>query len=147
MTSGGFLAYDKDSVDARPLTELPMLRLADQARDVRGWEIYGQDGHPLGTVVDLLVDIDRLSADALLVSPARSDDAGAMLVVPLHSLSPDRGSPRRMVPGEGMPPIAIRYQSTTRYALWVAIVAALIALAGWMLGFFEFMTLPRLRPG
>ena len=137
MSTGGFLAYDKDSFVARPLTELPMLRLADQARDVRGWEIYGQDGHRLGTVVDLLVDIDRLRADALLVSPAGSDDAGAMLVVPLRSLSPDCGSPRRMVPGEGMPPIAIRYQSTTRYALWVAIVAAMLALAGWMLGFFE----------
>jgi len=137
MSTGGFLAYDKDSVVARPLTELPMLRLADQARDVRGWEIYGQDGHRIGTVVDLLVDIDRLRADALLVSPAGSDDAGAMVVVPLHSLSPDRGSHRRMVPGEGMPPIAIRYQSTTRYALWVAIAAAMIALAGWMLGFFE----------
>jgi sporulation protein YlmC with PRC-barrel domain len=137
MSTGGFLAYDKDSVVARPLTELPMLRLADQARDVRGWEIYSQDGRPLGTVVDLLVDIDRLTADELLVSPAGSDDAGAMLVVPLHGLSPDRGSPRRMVPGEGMPPIAIQYQSTTRYALWGAIVAAIIALAGWMLGFFE----------
>ena len=137
MSTGGFLAYDKDSVDARPLAELPMLRLADQARDVRGWEIYGQDGHPLGTVVDLLVDVDRLSADALLVSPAGSDDADAMLVVPLHSLSPDRGSPRRMVPGEGMSPIAIRYQSTTRYAVWGVIAAAVIALAGWMLGFFE----------
>jgi sporulation protein YlmC with PRC-barrel domain len=137
MSSGGFRAYDKDSFVARPLTELPMLRLADQARDVRGWEIDDQDGHRLGTVVDLLVDIDRLSADALLISPAGSDDADAMLVVPLHSLSPDRGSPRRMVPGEGMPPIAIRYQSTTRYALWGAIAAAVIALAGWMLGFFE----------
>jgi hypothetical protein len=137
MSTGGFLAYDKDSFVARPLTELPMLRLADHARDVRGWEIDGHDGHRLGTVVDLLVDIDRLRADALLVSPAGSDDADAMLVVPLHSLSPDRGSPRRMVPGEGMPPIAIRYQSTTRYALWGAIAAAVIALAGWMLGFFE----------
>ena len=137
MSTGKFLVYDKDSVVARPLTELPMLRLADQARDVRGWEIDGQDGHRLGTVVDLLVDIDRLSADALLVSPAGSDDAGAMLVVPLQSLSPDRASSRRMVPGEGMPPIAIRYQSTTHYALWVAIAAAMIALAGWMLGFFE----------
>ena len=137
MSTSGFLAYDKDSVVARPLTELPMLRLADQARDVRGWQIYGQDGHRLGTVVDLLVDIDRLRADALLVSPAGTDDADAMLVVPLHSLSPDRGSHRRMVPGEGMPPIAIRYQSTTRYAVWVAIAGAMIALAGWMLGFFE----------
>jgi hypothetical protein len=137
MSTGGFRAYDKDSFVARPLTELPMLRLADQARDVRGWEIDGQDGHRLGTVVDLLVDIDRLSADALLISPAGSDDADAMLVVPLHGLSPDRSSPRRMVPGEGMPPIAIRYQSTTRYALWGAIAAAVIALAGWMLGFFE----------
>lgn len=137
MSTNGFLAYDKDSLVARPLNELPMLRLADQARDLRGWEVYGHDGHRLGTVVDLLVDIDRLRVDALLVSPAGSDETGAIVMVTLHSLSPERGSHRRLVPGEGMPPIAIRHQSTTRYAIWAAIAAAIIALAGWVLGFFE----------
>ena len=137
MSTNGFLAYDTNSMVVRPLTELPTLRVADRARDVRGWEVRGHDGRRLGTVADLLVDIDRLRADTLLVSLAGGDRAGAMVVVPLHGLSPEHGSNRRLVPGEGMPPIGVRYQSTTRYAIWVAIAVVTIALAGWVLGFFE----------
>jgi sporulation protein YlmC with PRC-barrel domain len=137
MSTNGFLAYDTDSIVVRPLTELPALRVADRARDVRGWEVRGRDGRRLGTVMDLLVDIDRLRADTLLVSLAGGERAGAMVVVPLHGLSPEHGSNRRLVPGEGMPPIALRHQSTTRYAIWVAIAVVIIALVGWVLGFFE----------
>jgi multidrug transporter EmrE-like cation transporter len=35
-----------------------------------------------------------------------------------------------------MAAIAVRYVSTTRYAIWGAIAVAIIALAGWILGFF-----------
>ena len=136
MSTKGFLAYDTNSMVVRPLTELPTLRVADRARDVRGWEVRGHDGRRLGTVTDLLVDIDRLRAETLLVSLDGGDRAGAMVVVPLHGFSPERGSNRRLVPGEGMPPIGLRYQSTTRYAVWVAIAVVIIALAGWVLGFF-----------
>ena len=121
----------------RPLAELPTLRVAERARDVRGWEVRGHDGRRLGTVADLLVDIDQLRADTLLVSLAGGDRAGAMVVVPLHGLSPEHGTNLRLVPGEGMPPIGLRYQSTTHYAIWVAIAGVIIALAGWLLGFFE----------
>lgn len=137
MSMNEFLPYDENSLTVRPLTELPMLRLADRAVDVRGWEVHGHDGRRLGTVVDLLVDIDRLGADTLLVSLARNDHAAALVVVPLHHLSPEHGSHRLLVSGEGMPPIALRYQSTTQYAIWVAIAVAITALAGWILGFFE----------
>ena len=137
MSTNGFLAYDMNSMLVRPLNELPMLRLADPARDVRGWEVRGSDGRRLGIVVDLLVDVDRLRADTLLVSPAADDRAGAMVVVPLHGLSAEDGRHHRLVPGGGMPPIPLRYESTTRYALWVAIAAVIIALAAWVLGFFE----------
>ena len=137
MSATGFLAYDTDSMVVRPLTELPTLRLADQARDVRGWEVCGHDGRQLGTVADLLVDMDRLRADTLLVLLAGDDRPAAMVVVPLHGLSPEHGSNHRLVLGEGMPPIGLRYQSTTRYAIWVAIAAVIIALAGWVLGFIE----------
>lgn len=137
MSTNGFPAYDTDSVVVRPLTDLPMLRLADPARDVRGWEVQGQDGRRLGTVADLLVDIDRLRADTLLVLLAGGGRGGGMVVVPLNGLSPEHGSHRRLVPGEGMPPIGLHYESTTRYAMWVAIAVVIIALAGWVLGFFE----------
>ena len=137
MSTNGFPAYDKNSMVVRPLTELPTLRVADRARDVRGWEVRSHDARPLGTVADLLVDIDRLRADTLLVSLAGSDRAGALVVVSLHGLSPERGSNRRLVPGEGMPPIDLRYTSTTHYAIWVAIAVVIIGLAGWALGFFD----------
>ena len=137
MSKKGFLAYDTNSMVVRPLTELPTLRVADQARDVRGWEVRGDDGRPIGTVADLLVDIDRLRADRLLVSLADGDRAGELVVVPLSGLSPELGINRRLVPGEGMPPISLSYQSTTRYAIWAAIAVVIIALVGWLLGLFE----------
>lgn len=137
MAPNGFLEYDRDSMVERPLTELPTLRLADPARDVRGWGVRSHDGRRLGTVTDLLVDIDRLRADALLVTPAGSDRAGAMVVVHLHALSLEQGSNRQLVPGTGLPPINLRYQSTTRYSIWVAIAVVMIAVAAWVLGLFE----------
>lgn len=137
MSTNGFLEYDKNSLAVRRLAELPMLRLADSARDVRGWDVHGQDGRRLGTVADLLVDIDRLTADALLVSLSGGDRGGALVVVPLHGLASERGSHRRLQPGDGMAPIPLRYQSTTRYAVWVAMALAIIALAAWILGFFS----------
>ena len=101
MSTNGFLAYDTNSMVVRPLTELPTLRVADRARDVRGWEVRGHDGRRLGTVADLLVDIDRLRADTLLVSLAGGDRAGAMVVVPLHGLSPEHGSKSSVGAGRG----------------------------------------------
>ena len=136
MGTSGFLAYDTNSLVVRPLAELPTLRVADRALDVRGWEVFGQDGRRTGTVADLLVDIDHLRADTLLVSLDGGERAGAMVVVPLLGLSPEHGSDRRLVPGEGMPPIGLRYQSTTHYTIWVALAVVIIALAGWVMGFF-----------
>lgn len=136
VSTNGFPAYDTDSMVLRPLTELPMLRVTDPARDVRGWEVRGHDGQRLGTVADLLVDVDRLRADTLLVVLAGGDRAGATVVVPLNGVSPADDRHHRLVPGEGMPPIVLGYESTTRYAVWAGIAAVLIALAGWVLGFF-----------
>ena len=137
MSTNGFPEYDRNSMVLRPLIELPTLRVADRTHDVRGWEVCGHDGRRLGTVADLLVDVDQLRADTLLVSLAGDDRAGAMVVVPLRGLSPEHGGNRRLVTGEGMPPIGLRYQSTTRYVVWAAIAVVIIALSGWVLGFFE----------
>jgi len=137
MTTNGFLAYDRDSMVERPLAELPTLRVAEPTRDVRGWAVRSHDGGRLGTVADLLVDIDRLTADSLLVTPAGSDRTGAMVVVPLHALAPEQRSTRQLVPGTGMLPIGLRYQSTTHNSVWVAIAVVTIAVAAWALGLFE----------
>ena len=135
MITSGFPEYDTNSLVVRPLAELPMLRLADPGRDVRGWEVQGHDRRRLGIVADLLVDVDRLRADTLLVSSA-GDQARTMVVVPLDGLTREHGGHRRLVPGDGMPAIALRYESTTRYVIWVAIALAIIALALWLLGSF-----------
>jgi sporulation protein YlmC with PRC-barrel domain len=137
MSANEFPGYDRNSTSVRPLTEVPALRVADPERDVRGWDVLDRDGRRLGTVADLLVDIDRLRADTLLVSLTSADPESAMVVVPLHGLSSEQGSHRRLVPGEGMPPIGVRYQSTTRYAIWVAMALGIIALAWWVLELFE----------
>ena len=137
MSTNGFPAYDTDSMVVRPLHELPMLRVADPAHDVRGWEVRGDDRRLIGTVADLLVDIDRLTADTLLVVLAGGDRAGAKVLVPLHGLSSEDGRQRWLVPGGGMRPITLRYESTTRYAIWAATAAVIIAVGGWALGLFE----------
>ena len=58
------------SPERRRLSQLPALVVADSRGDVRGWPVIAHDGRTLGTVADLLVDVDRLTADFLLVSMA-----------------------------------------------------------------------------
>jgi hypothetical protein len=113
----------------RPLAELPALRLADGARDLRGWPLHGADGALLGTVRDLLADPDRLVAEFLLVST--TVDAGEA-IVPLSGMEV-RDS--RLVPGRGLDPIPLRYQSTVHLSLWATAVAALLVLA-WVIWAF-----------
>jgi hypothetical protein len=131
-----FVEYDDESPALRPLAEVPALRLVHSHRDVRGWEIHGQDGRPLGRVVDLLVDVDALQAKALLVSRAGERGDGSRAVVRLQALAPEDRAHRRLTPGAGMEPIALRYQSTTRFTLWAAIVIVIVAFAAWMMGVF-----------
>jgi hypothetical protein len=133
MSTHGYVEYDENSLAVRPLAELQTLRLSDASQDVRGWELHDRGGRRVGLVADLLVDIDRLRSDGLLVSVADGDRAGALVVVPLDGLAPDLAG-RRLMPGAGMAPIALRYQSTTRYAVWAAVAVAIIAFAVWILG-------------
>ena len=113
----------------RPLAELPALRLAAGARDLRGWRVHDADGSLLGTVRDLLADPDRLVAEFLLVS--NSADAGEA-IVPLSGVE-IRDS--QLVPGRGLEPVPLRYLSTVRLTLWAAAVAALLVLA-WVIWSF-----------
>ena len=113
----------------RPLADLPALRLADGARDVRGWEVRDAGGEVLGLVTDLLADPDRLVSEFLVVSDkAMSGEA----IVPVDKME-IRAS--HLVPGSGLAPIALRYQSTTRLTLWAAGVAALLVLI-WVIWSF-----------
>ena len=125
---------DDTGVDVRPFADLPTLRLVEPARDVRGWEIHERDGRPLGTVVDLLVDVDRLEARKLLVALSGPPDPGGTTTVQVDRLAPEDTTARRLTLGHGMAPIALGYQSTTRLAVWATIGTAILALIGWMTG-------------
>ena len=106
----------------RPLVDLPALRLAEGARDLRGFEVHDADSERVGVVTDVLADPDRLVAEFLLVSDAASSGE---LIVPVSRME-IRGA--HLVPGSGLEPIPLRYQSTTRLTLWAAAGAALVLL-------------------
>lgn len=112
----------------RPLADLPALRLADGAQDLRGWELRDTAGELLGVVTDLLADPDRLVSEFLVVS----DDVSAESIVPVARME-IRGS--HLVPGSGIEPIPLRYQSTTHMTLWAAAAAALVVLI-WVIWSF-----------
>ena len=114
----------------RPLADLPALRLADGARDVRGWEVRSTGGEVLGIVTDMLADPDRLLAEFLLISDKATSGE---LIVPVDKMQ-IQGS--HLVAGSGLEPIALRYQSTTRLALWAAGAAALLVVI-WVLWSFS----------
>ena len=112
----------------RPLAELPALRLPDGERDFRGWELRDTGGELLGVVTDLLADPDRLVSEFLVVS----DDVSAETIVPVARME-IRGS--HLVPGSGLEPIRLHYQSTTHLTLWAAAAAALLVLI-WVIWSF-----------
>ena len=112
----------------RPLAELPALRLADDARDVRGWDVRTPDGERLGVVTDLLVDPDRLVAEYLVVL---QEPGARERHVPVSSLDMRDA---HLALGAGFEPIPLRYQSTARLTAWTAAAAALVALLAWAFG-------------
>ena len=107
----------------RPLADLPALRLAEGARDLRGLAVYdAADGEQVGVVTDLLADPDRLAAEFLLVSDAA---ASSRSIVPVSRME-IRGS--HLIPGSGLEPIPLRYQSTMRLTLWAAAGATVVVV-------------------
>lgn len=113
----------------RPLVELPALRPADEARDLRGWEVRDTGGDVLGLVTDLLADPDRLVSEFLVVSTKASSGES---IVPLDQMEIQRS---HLVPGGGLAPIPLRYQSTTHLTLWAAAAATLLVLI-WVIWSF-----------
>jgi len=122
------------SPDLRPLSELPAILVAQSDRDVRGREVIAYDGRVLGHVVDLLVDVDRLSADFLVVAIGGGPAAGGRALVPVRAV---RQEGTRLVAGIGMKPIELRYRSTSWPAMWATLVTAVILLVAWALGAFS----------
>jgi len=51
----------------RPLSEFGNLTVEKDDPDPRGWSVVGNDGHPIGTVVDLLVDTTAMKVRQLVI--------------------------------------------------------------------------------
>jgi hypothetical protein len=116
--------------ELQPLAELPSLVVADPARDVRGWEIRSASGEALGVVSELLADADRLIVEYLVVS---SPGRGTSYV----SLAAVSAGPGHLIAGAGaLPPIQLRYRSTTSLTARTAAVAAAIVALVWLLQVF-----------
>jgi hypothetical protein len=113
----------------RPLAELPALRLDDGARDLRGWEVRDAGGVTLGLVIDLFADPDRLVSEFLLVS---GKEPPGESIVPLGRMAIRES---HLIPGRGVEPIRLRYQSTTHLTVWTAVAAALLVLI-WVIWSF-----------
>ena len=137
MSRNTSLEFDDRSIAVRPLAELPTLRLVERARDVRGWKVSAQDGRTLGTVVDFLVDVDKLQANKLLVSFPDGGEHETVRVLSVDEVAPEDRTHRSLTAGHGMAPIAVRYQSTAKLTLWAAIGVALMALVAWLSGVFS----------
>jgi hypothetical protein len=76
----------------KPLAELPDLEIADGEFDVRGWIVCTADDHVIGTVRDLLADVNTLRIRHLVVelgpegTPAGE---GPLVVVPIADVDPN----------------------------------------------------------
>ena len=112
----------------RPLVEFPALRLAEGAQDLRGKEVRSVKGELLGTVSDLLADPDRLVAEFLTVATAAAPERE--VIVPLSGLEK---SGAHLVPGRGLEPIVLRYQSTLRLTLYTSAFSAALLLLIWII--------------
>jgi hypothetical protein len=122
------------AAELRLLSEVPTLVIARDDQNVLGWDVI-VDGERMGTVVDLLVDVDRLRAEYLLVSTSHPTGEGDMLV-PVAAFTKDR--PRsRLVVGIGPAYIKVRYPSTVALATWSALAFAIVGLILWALGAFS----------
>jgi len=86
-------------------------------------------GEVLGIVTDLLADPDRLVSEFLVVSTKASSGEA---IVPVDRME-IRGS--HVIPGSGLEPIPLRYQSTTHLTLW-AVAAAAFLVSIWVIWSF-----------
>jgi hypothetical protein len=83
---------DAPKVGGRPrlerLTNLKDMEVAHDSVDVRGWDVTSIGDEKLGTVRDLVVDLDTMKARYLLVDLDSSGDAAAGDADDAHALVP-----------------------------------------------------------
>jgi uncharacterized protein (TIGR02271 family) len=64
----------------RPMSDLSDYRIEPGDPDPRGWTVVGTDDHPIGTVVDLLVDTSAMKVRQLLVDTDSNREDGNSLI-------------------------------------------------------------------
>ena len=81
----------RDIAGLKPLGELTNVEIADDSFDVRGWIVCGADNQVIGTVHDMLADVQTLRVKQLVVElgpeGAPAGD-GPLVVVPLGDVEP-----------------------------------------------------------
>ena len=89
-----------------PLSGLSDYEIADDSTDVRGWTVSTSDGRDIGTVDDLLVNVDRMEARYIVVSldsgaaQGTAGDGGPVLV-PVGRAHVDDGARRVQLDSTG----------------------------------------------
>lgn len=84
--------FRRDVAGLKPLSELPELEIARGHTDVRGWIVAASDGHPIGTVRELLAAPDTMSVRHLVVELGPEGTLpgdGRLVVIPLATVEPD----------------------------------------------------------
>ena len=67
----------------RPLSELDNYKIEQGDADPRGWKVVGPKGHPIGTVVDLLVDTQAMKVRELIIDLQGDGNAAGASTVSL----------------------------------------------------------------
>jgi hypothetical protein len=70
------------------LTNLKHMEVANDSVDVRGWDVTSIHDAKLGTVRDLVVDVDTMKARYLLVDLDSNSDAAVVDAEDAHALVP-----------------------------------------------------------
>ncbi|WP_310394521.1 PRC-barrel domain-containing protein [Hymenobacter sp.] len=101
----------------RRLRDLTDFEVADGHLDVRGWAVRGGDGQSLGTVHELIVELEALKVrylDVELDAGFRLDDAGSHILLPIGAASLDAEDDNVFVP-------ALNAESMRVYPLYTEI--------------------------
>lgn len=82
-----------------PLARLKGYRVASGALDMRGWQVYSDDGRPIGDVDELMVDPASMQVRFLDVEVEKLVATGRErhVLIPVGHARPDPGQPRSLV--------------------------------------------------
>jgi sporulation protein YlmC with PRC-barrel domain len=110
---------------------------------VRGWYVVTRAAERVGTVTDMLVDIDTLRAEFLIIDADRETLADLsdteFALVPVGTTHVDAATRRVVISdaaNRAAPEIRLRYRSTTHLVWTAGAIGTAAMLVAWLLGLF-----------